>query len=73
MKELYRTNNLVQLSWLQALLADGGVEAILLDDHTSTAYGAALMERRLMVLDEDLPQAQRIMAEARKQDPDLKK
>jgi hypothetical protein len=35
MKELLRTTDPVLLSWLIALLADAGIEAIVLDTHTS--------------------------------------
>ncbi len=68
MKELLRTNDLVKLSWLKALLADSGIEAVVLDNHTSVLEGSALaIPRRLAVIDDDLPQARRILAEAGEQ------
>ena len=68
MKELLRTNDLVKLSWLKALLADSGIEAVELDSHTSVLEGSALaIPRRLAVLDDDLPRARRILADAGEQ------
>ena len=68
MKELLRTNDLVKLSWLTALLADSGIEAVVLDTHTSVLEGSALaIPRRLTVSDDDLPRARRILADAGEQ------
>ncbi len=65
MKELLRTNDLVRLSWLKALLADSGIEVVVLDTHTSVLEGSALaIPRRLAVSDDDLPRARRILADA---------
>ena len=65
MKELLRTNDLVKLSWLTALLADSGIEAVVFDTHTSVLEGSALaIPRRLMVIDEDHAAARRILVEA---------
>ena len=68
MKELLRTNDLVRLSWLKALLADSGIEVVVLDTHTSVLEGSALaIPRRLAVSDDDLPRARRILADAGEQ------
>jgi hypothetical protein len=65
MKELLRTNDLVKLSWLTALLADSGIEAIVLDTHTSVLEGSVVaIPRRLMVVNEDYAPACRILARA---------
>ena len=65
MRELVRTNDVVRLSWLQALLADAGIEAVVLDTHTSVIEGSiSAIPRRLCVLDEDLTRARRVLAEA---------
>ena len=40
-KELIRTNDPVLLSWLKALLADRGIEYVVLDTHTSVLEGSA--------------------------------
>lgn len=65
MKELLRTNDIVKLSWLRALLADSGVEALVLDQNTSILEGSAgAIPRRLMVCDEDYSLAADLLAEA---------
>jgi hypothetical protein len=54
MKELLRTNDAVRLSWLRAVLAEAGVESVILDDHTSAVEGSiSAIPRRLMVADSD--------------------
>jgi hypothetical protein len=65
MTELLRTTDPVRLSWLVALLADAGIEAIVLDSHTSILEGSiGAIPRRLMVDTEDAAQAIRILREA---------
>ncbi|GLR80187.1 hypothetical protein TSH100_30680 [Azospirillum sp. TSH100] len=65
MTELLRTTDPVRLSWLVALLADAGIEAIVLDSHTSILEGSiGAIPRRLMVDTEDAAQAVRILREA---------
>lgn len=60
-----RTNDVVKLSWIQALLADSGIETVLLDVHTSIIEGSiGAIPRRLAVIDEDYPQAIRILRAA---------
>lgn len=64
-RELVRTNNVVLLSWVSALLADAGIEAIVLDVHTSVIEGSlGILPRRLMVADDDHAQAQGLLADA---------
>jgi hypothetical protein len=63
--ELIRTNNLVLLSFLEALLADAGIEPVVLDVHASVMDGSALaVPRRLMVLSEDAAHARTLLKEA---------
>ena len=65
MKELLRTNDIVKLSWLEALLADAGIETLVLDLHTSVLEGSlGILPRRLMVIDDDLARAQRVLRDA---------
>jgi hypothetical protein len=66
MIELVRTHDPVFLSWLECRLADAGVDACVLDDHTSGAYAGALdaVARRVMVAEADLERARRVLAEA---------
>jgi len=40
MKELLRTNDVVRLSWAQALLRDAGIDCLVLDHHTSLVEGS---------------------------------
>lgn len=65
MKELLRSNDVVLLSWLGALLDGEGVQAVVFDTHTSVLEGSAnAIQRRLMVADDDLDAARRILTEA---------
>lgn len=65
MKELLRTNDLVRLSWIEALLSDAGIECLVLDQHTSLVEGSiGAIQRRLMVNDHDLRRAQSVITEA---------
>jgi Putative prokaryotic signal transducing protein len=65
MKELLRTNDLVRLSWLQALLADAGIETVVLDQNTAAIEGGiAALQRRLMVLEQDYRRAMQALDEA---------
>ena len=62
MKVLLRTNDVVKLSWLQALLADSGIETMVLDMHTSILEGSAgAIPRRLAVAEEDYQRACRVL------------
>lgn len=65
MKELVRTNDLVKMSFLQALLTDAGIEHVVLDTHMSITEGSAnFIAPRLMVDSEDHARAKRLLAEA---------
>ncbi|WP_209778094.1 putative signal transducing protein [Azospirillum agricola] len=65
MREILRTTDPVRLSWLTALLADAGIAAVVLDTHTSVLEGSiGAIPRRLMVAEEDLVQALRVLREA---------
>jgi hypothetical protein len=70
LRELTRSNDLVWLSWLSALLADAGIEIRLLDAHMSALEGSVIaIERRVMVADEDYDEACRLLAAARAASP----
>jgi hypothetical protein len=65
MKELLRTNDLVRLSWVEALLADAGIVSLVLDQHTSLVEGSiGAIQRRLMVDERDHRRAQDLIAAA---------
>ena len=62
MNELIRSNDIVFISWLQAMLAGDGIEAVVFDQYVSAIEGqAGPVQRRVMVLDEDLVRAQLIL------------
>lgn len=65
MKELLRTNDLVRLSWLQALLNDSQIPSVVLDGHTSVLEGSAIaIPRRLMVDSDDYESAKSLLEAA---------
>lgn len=65
MKELLRTNDPVLISWLQALLRDDGIESFVFDAYMSILEGSAgAIPRRLMVIDEDLETARKLVTDA---------
>lgn len=65
MKELVKTNDPVLLSWLQALLRDGGIESVVFDAHMSILEGSAgAIPRRLMVIDDDYQRARAWLIDA---------
>lgn len=62
MVELERSNDLVRLSWLQAMLAAEGIACVILDHHTSAIEGSiGAIPRRVMVADDDLIRARRLI------------
>lgn len=65
MRAVVTSNNPVRLSFLTVLLADAGIEAVLLDTHASIADGSiGAIPRRLVVATEDYDRACRILREA---------
>lgn len=65
MIELLRTNDMVRLSWLRALLGDANIETVVLDTHVSVVEGSIMaIPRRLMVDDDDLANARRVLDDA---------
>ena len=65
MREVLKTNDPVLLNFAQALLKDAGIEAVIFDTHASIMDGSSgFLPRRLMVSDDDITQAQRVLKEA---------
>lgn len=65
MIELLRTNDVVLLSFLEALLRDAEIEPLVLDAHVSVVEGSiGVFPRRLMVIDEDAEEARALLREA---------
>lgn len=65
MKELFRSNEMVFLSWAEALLKSEDIEMIVLDGHMSVLEGSVgAIPRRVMVADEDYNLACRALRDA---------
>ncbi|HYN38804.1 MAG TPA: DUF2007 domain-containing protein [Rhodospirillales bacterium] len=66
MIELIRSENPVLISWLEMRLGEAGIKAHVLDAYTASAYGGALaaVQRRIMIDEDDLPRARRLLEEA---------
>jgi len=63
MVEVIKTSNPVRLSFLQAVLADAGIETFVADAGAASLWGSAI-PARLMVDEDDLAQAKRLIAAA---------
>lgn len=62
MVELIRANDPVLISYILSVLQDEGIEAIMLDEHTSILEGSiGAIQRRIMVLEKDLRGAKEII------------
>jgi hypothetical protein len=65
LRELARSNDPVRISWLQALLAEAGIDYAVYDTHAAALEGSAsAIMRRLAVDDADFSRARRVLAEA---------
>jgi hypothetical protein len=65
LRELIRSGDPVRLSFLTALLEDAGIESLILDTHSSIMQGSlGILPQRLMVADDDLAAAQKVLIEA---------
>ena len=68
MKELLRTNDAVRLSWAASVLADAGIEAVVLDLNTRILEGSiGSLPRRLMVEDRHLARARALIEAAERE------
>ncbi len=62
MVELARMNDPVLISYILSVLEEEGIKAVVLDEHTSILEGSiGAIQRRIMVLEEDLPGARQII------------
>ncbi|GAB4225684.1 MAG: DUF2007 domain-containing protein [Methyloligellaceae bacterium] len=65
MKELFRSNDAVLISFVEALLKDAGITHALVDGNMSILEGSiGVLPRRMLVADEDWERAVRILEEA---------
>ena len=63
--EAARFNSRIEADLARLYLENEGVDAVLFDTEINQSYGGLFMPVRLMVLDEDLELAQRLLAEER--------
>ena len=65
MEEIVRTNNLVTISFIEALLKDAGITPFIADQNMSVIEGSlGILPRRVMVPDDQAEEARRILREA---------
>jgi len=65
MEELIRTNDLVLISFVEALLRDAGIELWVADQNMSIIEGSlGILQRRVMVPADRLAQARRLLTDA---------
>ena len=65
MKELLRTNDAVIISFTESLLRDAGIGCLVADQNMSVLDGSiGVLPRRVLVADEDVEQARRILSDA---------
>jgi hypothetical protein len=65
MVELLRSNDLVYLSWIEAMLRAEGIDCVILDGYTSVIEGSiGAIPRRLMVHADDARRAELLLAVA---------
>lgn len=64
MKEVIRTNDPVLLSFVEAVLRDAGIAAVVLDQNMSVLEGSiGVLPRRVLVSDDDYDEAASLLAE----------
>ena len=65
MRELVRTNNIVLVSAIGALLDGAKIPHVVLDQNMSVLEGSlGILPRRMLVADEDLAAARRLLTDA---------
>ena len=65
MKEVLRTNDIVLISAVEAMLKEEGIGCFVADQHMSVLEGSAgFLQRRVMVLDDELDEARAILRDA---------
>jgi len=63
--ELLRTNDLVLISRIEAILAETGIDIFVADRHMSAVEGSlSFLPRRVLVASEAWPRARRILMDA---------
>ncbi len=66
MKELFRSNDVVFVSYVESLLKDAGIAHLVLDANMSVMEGSLdILPRRVLVEEGRLAEAERLLAAAR--------
>ena len=67
MKELFRSNDPVLIGFMEALLRDAGIAHLVFDSNMSVMEGSlGILPRRVLVEDGRFQEAERLLAEARR-------
>ena len=65
MQELMRTNDVVLISYIEALLRDAGINAFVADQNMSIIEGSlGVLPRRIMVADDEIDAARKLLRDA---------
>jgi hypothetical protein len=65
MEELIRTNDIVMISFVEALLKDAGIEHLVVDQNMSVMEGSlGVLPRRVLVLTDQLEEARTLLVDA---------
>jgi hypothetical protein len=65
MREILKSNNVVELNFAEVVLKEAGIGSVILDTHMSVMDGSmVILPRRLMVADADEPRARTLVSEA---------
>lgn len=65
MKELLRTNDIVLISAVEAILREEGIGFFVADQHMSVLEGSVgFLQRRVLVVDDEFDEARSILTEA---------
>lgn len=65
MNELIRTNDVVLISFIEALLRDAGINFLVADENMSIMEGSiGVLPRRVMIALEDMNEAQKLLEDA---------
>lgn len=65
MRDIVRTNDIVLISAVEALLASAGIGCLVADSHVSALEGSiGVLPRRILVPDDDFAQARRLLTDA---------
>lgn len=68
MKELFRTNDMVLISYLEHRLREEGIEPLTLDGHMSVLEGSiGVLPRRIMVSEDDHDRAVEVLSDVRRE------